>query len=64
MRQAAIAATTIVVAGLFLAIVAAVGADMTVTKLGLIGVLVVAGAAAVAMGGPSALRSSSAASAA
>jgi hypothetical protein len=62
-RQAAIAATTIVVAGVFLAIVAAVGADMTVTKLGLIGILFVAGVAAVAMGGPSTQRVSSATSA-
>lgn len=59
MRLAAIAASTIVAAGVFLAIVAAAGAGMTVITLGLISIAVVAAVVAVAMGAPTAGRTSS-----
>jgi hypothetical protein len=47
-RQAAIVAATIVVAGIFLAVVAATGTSMTVGALGLVTIAVVAAIAAVA----------------
>ena len=59
MRLAAIAASTIVVAGVFLAIVAATGADVTVITLGLISIAVVAAIVAVAMGAPATQRAAS-----
>jgi hypothetical protein len=48
-RQAAIAATTIVVAGVFLAVVAATGTSMTTAALGLVAIAVVASVLAVAL---------------
>lgn len=48
MRQAAIAAVTIIVAGIFLAVVAATGTGMTVAALGLVTIAVGAAIAAVA----------------
>ena len=51
-RNAAIAAATIIVAGAHLAIVAATGAGMTVAALGLVAIASVAAIAAVAMSSP------------
>jgi hypothetical protein len=47
-RQAAIVATTIVVAGIFLAVVAATGTSMTTAALGLVAIAAIAAIAAVA----------------
>ncbi len=48
MRQAAIAAATIIVAGIFLAVVAATGTSMTTAMLGLVAIAFVAAVATVA----------------
>ncbi len=57
-RNAAIAAATVIIAGAHLAIVAATGADMTVAALGLVAIASVAAIAAVAMSRPTTGRSS------